>query len=158
MRVLASVGTRHGAVAPSADGNRENLQRIGGVGGTIRSFAQRGDLHIRGNRRLRSLLGGLAAAAVFAGCGGGSTSANSSTHSAAPSRSATSAVGGGSRTAPLTDEEMREYDANEGRCHDDGGSVRNVGSVNAYCAFPQRSNDFHLVETSHAKQAAGAEE
>lgn len=116
-------------------------------------------MNSRGDRRLGSLLGGLAAAAVLAGCGGGgATPANSSTHSVTPSRSATNAVGGGSRPAPLTDEEMREYDANEGRCHDDGGSVRNVGSVDAYCAFPQRSNDFHLVETSHAKQAAAAEE
>ena len=106
----------------------------------------------------RTLLSGLAAVAVFGGCGEGATSANSSTHGVTPTPSTSRSVGAGSNAAPLTDEEMREYDANEGRCHDDGGSVRNVGSVNAYCAFPQPANDFHLVETSHAKQAAGQEE
>jgi hypothetical protein len=103
-------------------------------------------------------LSGLAAVAVLAGCGQGATPANSSTHGATPTPSTSRSVGAASKAAPLSDEEMREYDANEGRCHDDGGSVRNVGSVNAYCAFPQRANDFHLVETSHAKHTAGQEE
>lgn len=60
-----------------------------------------------------------------------------------------------SAVKPLTDEEMAEYDANEGRCHDDGGSVRDVGTVDAYCAFPSASNDFHLIESSKAKEIAG---
>jgi hypothetical protein len=58
----------------------------------------------------------------------------------------------------LTLEEMREYDANEGRCDDDGGSVRDAGTTEAYCAFPARSNDFHLIESSHEKEPAGEEE
>ena len=103
-------------------------------------------------------MSGLAALAAFAGCGEGATSASSGTRGVTPTPGTSRSVGTGSKAVPLTDEEMREYDANEGRCHDDGGSVRNVGSVNAYCAFPQRANDFHLVETSHAKQAAGQEE
>jgi hypothetical protein len=63
-----------------------------------------------------------------------------------------------SAAKPLTPEEMSEYDANEGRCRDDGGSVRDVGRVDAYCAFPARSNDFHLIESSKAKEIAGEEE
>ncbi len=59
---------------------------------------------------------------------------------------------------PITEEEMREYDGNEGRCHEDGGSVRNVGTVDAYCAFAERSNDFHLVESSQQSRPAGEEE
>ena len=59
---------------------------------------------------------------------------------------------------PLTAEEMREYDANEGRCEEDGGSVRDVGTIEAYCSFPTRSNDFHLIESSHEKEPAGEEE
>jgi hypothetical protein len=58
----------------------------------------------------------------------------------------------------LTPEEMHEYDANEGRCHDDGGRVRDAGTLNAYCYFPARANDFHLVETSHVPEPAGEEE
>ncbi|HEV2981729.1 MAG TPA: hypothetical protein VGX51_09880 [Solirubrobacteraceae bacterium] len=111
-------------------------------------------LALVGTRKALVALSGLAAAAVFAGCGAGAAPANSVT----PAPGATTAPGAGAKAAPLTNEEMREYDANEGRCHNDGGSVRDVGSVDAYCAFAQRSNDFHLVETSHAKQAAGAEE
>jgi hypothetical protein len=53
---------------------------------------------------------------------------------------------------------MREYDANEGRCHDDGGRVRAVGTVDAYCAFPARSNDFQLIESSNEKEPSGEEE
>ncbi len=53
---------------------------------------------------------------------------------------------------------MREYDANEGRCDDDGGRVRDVGTMDAYCSFPARSNDFHLIESSHEKEPAGEEE
>ena len=53
---------------------------------------------------------------------------------------------------------MREYNANEGRCDDDGGSVRDVGTIEAYCSFPTRSNDFHLIESSHEKEPAGEEE
>jgi hypothetical protein len=53
---------------------------------------------------------------------------------------------------------MREYDANEGRCNDDGGSVRDVGTIEAYCSFPVRSNDFHLIESAHEKEPAGEEE
>ncbi len=59
---------------------------------------------------------------------------------------------------PLTLEEMREYDANEGRCKDDGGSVRDVGTLDAYCAFPARSNDFHLIESSQGREPSGEEE
>jgi hypothetical protein len=84
-------------------------------------------------------LGALAASVALAGCGAGSKSANESTQ-------------------PLTPEEMREYDVNEGRCHDDGGSVRDVGTIAAYCSFPARSNDFHLIESSHEKESAGEEE
>ena len=109
-------------------------------------------LALVGTRRRLVALSWLAAAAVFAGCGAGATPPSSVTPTAG------AATGAGAKAAPLTNEEMREYDANEGRCHNDGGSVRDVGSVDAYCAFAQRSNDFHLVETSHAKQAAGAEE
>jgi hypothetical protein len=110
-------------------------------------------------------LGVLAAAAVLAGCGGGSTSTGSDTHSAAPTQSSSSARAAGSSgatesrqmsAAPLSDEEMREYDANEGRCKDDGGVVHNIGTLDAYCAFADRSNDFHLIESSAAVQSAQA--
>jgi hypothetical protein len=53
---------------------------------------------------------------------------------------------------------MGEYDVNEGRCHDDGGTIRNVGTVDAYCAFPNRSNDFHLIESSAKTEVSGEEE
>lgn len=108
----------------------------------------------------------LAVSAALAGCGAGSKSATESTHSptvggtdTSVSRSARQPVGRrqpGSQ--PLTLEEMREYDANEGRCDNDGGSVRNVGTIKAYCSFPARSNDFHLIESSHEQEPAGEEE
>jgi hypothetical protein len=53
---------------------------------------------------------------------------------------------------------MREYNANEGRCHDDGGSVSNAGTIQAYCSFSARSNDFHLIESSHEQEPADEEE
>ncbi len=108
----------------------------------------------------------LAASAALAGCGAGSGSATESTHSLTVGGTSTS-VGRGARepigrrqpgAQPLTLEEMREYDANEGRCDDDGGSVRDVGTLEAYCSFPTRSNDFHLIESSHQKEPAGEEE
>jgi hypothetical protein len=111
-------------------------------------------------------LSALAVSAMLAGCGAGSGSATESTHSrtvggtsASVSRGARGPIG---RRQPgaqqLTTEEMREYDTNEGRCHDDGASVRDVGTLEAYCSFPDRSNDFHLIETSHEKEPAGEEE
>jgi hypothetical protein len=111
-------------------------------------------------------LSALAASAALAGCGMGSTPVTERTHSltvggtsASVSRGAGGPIG---RRQPgaqlLTREEMREYDANEGRCDDDGGSVRDVGTLAAYCSFPARSNDFHLIETSHEKEPAGEEE
>ncbi len=66
--------------------------------------------------------------------------------------------GAPTRSQPLTLEEMREYDANEGRCDDDGGTIRDVGTVDAYCSFPARSNDFRLIESSHEQEPAGEEE
>jgi hypothetical protein len=113
---------------------------------------------------LRSLLGALAASATLAGCGGGGVSTTQTTHShtlagasTGVSRSEQGPVRQRQSVAkPLTLEEMREYDANEGRCRDDGGSVRDVGTVNAYCAFPDRSNDFHIIESS--KQQLSVEE
>lgn len=111
-------------------------------------------------------LGALAVSAALAGCGAGSRSATESTHGLTVG--ATSAgVGRGAREPierhqpspePMTTEEKREYDANEGRCDDDGGGVRDVGTLEAYCSFPARSNDFHLIETSHEKEPAGEEE
>jgi hypothetical protein len=108
----------------------------------------------------------LAVSAALAGCGTGSAPATESTHSltaggtsTSVSRDAREPIGGrqpGSQ--PLTHEEMREYDANEGRCNDDGGSVRDAGTIEAYCSFPARSNDFHLIESSHEKEPAGEEE
>ena len=59
---------------------------------------------------------------------------------------------------PATPEEKYEYDANEGRCEDDHGTIRNVGTIDAYCAFPVRSNDFHLIEPAQQKDLAGEEE
>ncbi len=109
-------------------------------------------------------LSALAVSAALAGCGAGSRSATERTHS--PTGTGTS-VGRGARAPigrrqpgaqPLTPEEMREYDANEGRCDDDRGSVRDVGTLEAYCSFPTRSNDFHLIESSHEKEPAGEEE
>jgi hypothetical protein len=109
-------------------------------------------------------LGALAASVALAGCGTGSRPATESTHSPTVAATATSS---GARAAigrrqpgaqPLTAEEMREYDANEGRCDDDGGGVRDVGTLEAYCAFPARANDFHLIESSHEKEPAGEEE
>ncbi len=116
-------------------------------------------------RSLSSLLSALAAGAALAGCGAGGMSATKTTPS--PTVGASTSVTRSEREStrqresvakPLTLEEMREYDANEGRCHDDGGSVRDVGTVNAYCAFPTRSNDFHLIESSQEKEPAGEEE
>jgi hypothetical protein len=119
----------------------------------------------------------LAASAALAGCGAGSTPAIESTHTGSTSvtGSAHSLTVGGASTSvshsarepsgrrqpggrPLTTEEMREYDVNEGHCHDDGGSVRDVGTIAAYCSFPARSNDFHLIESSHEKEPVGEEE
>jgi hypothetical protein len=108
----------------------------------------------------------LAACAALAGCGAGSKSATERTHSLTRGTTSTSVSRDARepsgrrrpRTQPLTLEEMREYDANEGRCHNDGGSVHNAGTVEAYCSFPARSNDFHLIESSHEKEPAGEEE
>ena len=115
---------------------------------------------------LGSLLCALAASAVLAGCGEGAVPPTASTQSPTTVGTGTSSglsqrapAGRGESVAkPLTAEEMREYDANEGRCHDDGGSVRDVGTVNAYCAFPARSNDFHLIESSRGRVPSGVEE
>lgn len=111
-------------------------------------------------------LSALAAGAVLAGCGAGTRSAAESTRSPTVGATSTSvshgprAPSGGRQpdARPLTAEEMREYNANEARCHDDGGRVRDVGTLEAYCSFPARSNDFHLIETSHEKEPAGEEE
>jgi hypothetical protein len=109
-------------------------------------------------------LSALVASAALAGCGAGSTSATESTYShtvggASVNRGAREPIGRRQPGAqPLTTEEMREYDANEGRCRDDGASVRDVGTLAAYCSFPDRSNDFHLIESSHEKEPAGEEE
>jgi hypothetical protein len=109
-------------------------------------------------------LSALATSAALVGCGAGSGSATEST------RSGTVGGTGVSHDArepikrrqpdaqPLTLEEMREYDANEGRCKDDRGSVRNAGTIGAYCSFPARSNDFHLIESSHEQEPADEEE
>jgi hypothetical protein len=115
---------------------------------------------------LSLLLSALAASAPLAGCGGGAGSATKSTHSLTAVGTSTSVTRGEqepnrqsqSAAKSLTLEEMAEYDANEGRCHDDGGNVRDVGTVDAYCAFPTRSNDFHLIESSQAKELSGEEE
>jgi hypothetical protein len=111
-------------------------------------------------------LSALAASAALAGCGAGSGSATERTHSLTVGGASTGVSRGareptGQRqpgAQPLTAEEMREYDANEGRCEEDGGSVRDVGTIGAYCSFPTRSNDFHLIESSHEKEPAGEEE
>jgi hypothetical protein len=111
-------------------------------------------------------LSALAASAALAGCGAGSRSATEHTHSPTVGATSTS-VGRGAReptgrrqpgAQPLTAEEMHEYDANESRCEEDGGNVRDVGTLEAYCSFPTRSNDFHLIESSHEKEPAGEEE
>lgn len=115
---------------------------------------------------LSLLLSALAVSAALAGCGAGSRSATESTHSHTVGGTSTSVRRGAREpigrhqpgAQPLTIEEMREYDANEGRCDDDRGSVRNVGTIKAYCSFPARSNDFHLIESSHEKEPAGEEE
>lgn len=115
--------------------------------------------------RLRSLLSALAAAAILAGCGS-AVSAKSETHAATLTSTSRAALSAGSArvveqsrqgAAPLSEEEKREYDANEGRCHDDRGSVRDTGTLNAYCSFPNRSNDFHLIESAQG-QVPGVEE
>jgi hypothetical protein len=110
---------------------------------------------------LTSLLGVLAASAALAGCGAGATSTTTHRHTVAPASTGDSArqpaTQRQSGAKPLTLEEMREYDANEGRCHDDHGSVRDVGTVNAYCAFPDRSNDFHLIESSKQTELSAEE-
>jgi hypothetical protein len=111
-------------------------------------------------------LSALAASVALAGCGAGSGSATESTHSLTTDGASTSVSPSapqpiGQRqpgAQPLTGEEMREYNANESRCDDDGGSVRDVGTIEAYCSFPARSNDFHLIESSHEKEPAGEEE
>ena len=108
----------------------------------------------------------MSALAALAGCGGGATSATKSAHSltvvgtsTSVSRSTQQPIGRRQSVAkPLTLEEMREYDANEGRCDDDGGDVRDVGAVDAYCAFRARSNDFHLIESSQEREPSGEEE
>jgi ABC-type phosphate transport system substrate-binding protein len=112
------------------------------------------------------LLSVLAASAALAGCGAGSRSATERTHSLTIGSTSTSVIrGAGASTGrrqpgaqPLTHEEMREYDANEGRCEEDGGRVRDVGTMEAYCSFAARSNNFHLIESSHEKEPAGEEE
>jgi hypothetical protein len=111
---------------------------------------------------LRSLASVLAASAALAGCGGAAVSATKSTHSLTSTSTSESARESLSERPSaensLTLEEMREYDANEGRCRDDGGSVRNVGTVDAYCAFPTRANDFHLIESAQHTEAGVEEE
>lgn len=111
-------------------------------------------------------LSALVVSAVLAGCGAGSRSATESAHSRTVGGTTTN-VSHNAReptrrrqtgAQELTLEEMREYDANEGRCDDDGGSVHDVGTIKAYCSFPDRSNDFHLIESSHEKEPAGEEE
>jgi len=109
--------------------------------------------------RSRSLLlGALTAGVALAGCGSVTSATNSTdTATGTPTVAPTGATGaahgsststrGGSRE-PTTPEEKHEYDANEGRCRADGGTVRDVGTIDAYCAFPTRSDDFHLIETS----------
>jgi hypothetical protein len=112
------------------------------------------------------LLGALAAGAALAGCGGGATSTTDSTHTLTAVGTSTSvgrsaaepAAQRQSAAKSLTLEEMREYDANEGRCDDDGGSVRDVGTVAAYCAFPARHDDFHLIESAQEREPSGEEE
>ena len=111
--------------------------------------------------RLSSLLSALAAGATLAGCGSGAAPNSNTRPATLTSTSTSSAVlsAGSARAVeqsraanvPLTEEEKREYDANEGRCQDDRGSVRNRGTINAYCAFPNRSNDFHLIESSQGQ-------
>ena len=114
----------------------------------------------------RGLLSALAASAALAGCGASAQSATSGGRSPTVVPAPTS-PGPGRRepitrrhslAKPTTPEEKYEYDANEGRCHDDGGTIRDVGTIDAYCAFPTRSNDFHLIETAQQKEAAGEEE
>lgn len=108
------------------------------------------------------LLGALAAGVALAGCGGllptttaTTTTATKSTPTVAATDTTSaghgSATQGGSReppARPTTPEEKHEYDANEVRCRDDGGAIRDVGTIDAYCSFPTRTDDFHLIETS----------
>ena len=108
----------------------------------------------------------LAASAALAGCGASAQSprpAHRQCHGRRHRHGRRSQRAGTDRTGrslakPTTPEEKHEYDANEGRCKDDGGTVRNVGTMDAYCAFPVRSNDFHLIETAQQKELAGEEE
>lgn len=105
------------------------------------------------------LLSALAASAALVGCGAGAQSTATSTRGLTSVPTSTSVgpggrepIGGGQPVAkPTTPEEKHEYDANEGRCKDDGGTIRNVGTIAAYCAFPNRSDDFHLIEASQQK-------
>ncbi len=115
---------------------------------------------------LGGLVSALAASAALAGCGASAQNTTGSTGSATVARTGTGAgpsgrepiAGGRSLAKPATPEEKYEYDANEGRCEDDHGTVRNVGTIDAYCAFPVRSNDFHLIEPAQQKDLAGEEE
>ncbi len=115
---------------------------------------------------LGGLLSALAASAALAGCGASAQSTSGSTRRVTVLSTGTSAAPGGreaiaegqSPAKPATPEEKYEYDANEGRCQDDHGTVRNVGTTDAYCAFPVRSNDFHLIEPAQQKDLAGEEE
>jgi hypothetical protein len=115
---------------------------------------------------LGGLVGVLAASAALAGCGAGAQSTTASSRSPALGGTDTSAGASGREAIaqgqplprPATPEEKYEYDANEGRCKDDHGTVRNVGTIDAYCAFPVRSNDFHLIEPAQQKELGGEEE
>ena len=107
------------------------------------------------------LFGALAAGVALAGCGGllpTATTTNTTTKST-PTVAATdtTSAGHGSSTQggsheplpkPTTPEEKHEYDANEVRCRDDGGTIRDVGTIDAYCSFPTPTDDFHLIESS----------
>jgi Sigma-70 region 2 len=145
--------------------------RAGRSGGhSAPSAGARGGWELAVTRALSpsSLLSALAASAALAGCGGGAMSATTTKTTHGPTTVSTgTSVSRGDRepvrqhqsaAQPLTPEEMAEYDANEGRCHDDRGSVRDVGTLDAYCAFPARSNDFHLIESSKEKEISGEEE
>ncbi len=103
------------------------------------------------------LLGALAAGVALAGCGGVIPTTDSTNSTPTVAATSTTGAGHGSSTKsgsreplakPTTPEEKHEYDANEVRCKDDGGTIRDVGTIDAYCAFPTRSDDFHLIESS----------